>query len=127
MHLSGATSRTAALDKLSNVRIAAPQLRRWPRKGNSFSIRLGPCPVSSILALLPWQLLLGGCNSVVLAPSGDIAAQQRDLVIISTVLMLLIIVPVMALTVLFAWRYRQSNTAAALRAGLGPLDPASSW
>ena len=30
---------------------------------------------------------------------------QRDLVIISTVLMLLIVVPVMALTVLFAWRW----------------------
>ena len=28
----------------------------------------------------------------------------------------------MALTVLFAWRYRQSNTVGALRAGLGSLD-----
>jgi cytochrome o ubiquinol oxidase subunit 2 len=55
---------------------------------------------------------LSGCNYVVLSPAGDIAAQQRDLVIISTVLMLLIVVPVMALTVLFAWRYRQSNTSA---------------
>ena len=30
----------------------------------------------------------------------------------STLLMLLIIVPVIALTLLFAWRYRQSNTDA---------------
>jgi cytochrome o ubiquinol oxidase subunit II len=65
-----------------------------------------------ILALLPLAVALSGCNYVVLAPAGDIAAQQRDLVIISTVLMLLIVVPVMALTVLFAWRYRQSNTDA---------------
>jgi len=65
-----------------------------------------------ILALLPLAVALSGCNYVVLAPAGDIAAQQRDLVIISTVLMLLIVVPVMALTVLFAWRYRQSNTSA---------------
>ena len=65
-----------------------------------------------ILALLPLAAALSGCNYVVLAPAGDIAAQQRDLVIISTVLMLLIVVPVMALTVLFAWRYRQSNTSA---------------
>ncbi|ANM07173.1 cytochrome o ubiquinol oxidase subunit 2 (plasmid) [Rhizobium phaseoli] len=49
---------------------------------------------------------------VVMAPSGDIAAQQRDLIVISTVLMLLIIVPVIFLTLLFAWRYRRSNTAA---------------
>jgi cytochrome o ubiquinol oxidase subunit II len=64
------------------------------------------------LALLPLAVALGGCNFIVLAPAGDIAAQQRDLVIISTVLMLLIVVPVMALTVLFAWRYRQSNESA---------------
>ncbi len=65
-----------------------------------------------LLALLPLAFALGGCNFVVLAPAGDIAAQQRDLVVISTVLMLLIVVPVMALTALFAWRYRQSNTSA---------------
>ncbi len=62
-----------------------------------------------ILVLLPLIALLGGCNAVVLSPAGDVAAQQRDLVVISTILMLLIIVPVMALTVLFAWRYRESN------------------
>lgn len=63
-------------------------------------------------ALFPLVLMLGGCNFVVLNPAGDIAAQQRDLVVISTILMLLIIVPVMALTVFFAWRYRHSNKAA---------------
>jgi cytochrome o ubiquinol oxidase subunit 2 len=62
--------------------------------------------------LLPLLAALGGCNLVVMAPAGDIAAQQRDLIVISTVLMLLIIVPVMALTVFFAWRYRASNKAA---------------
>lgn len=45
-------------------------------------------------------------------PSGDIAAQQAHLVLVSTLLMLLIIVPVIALTLLFAWRYRKSNTKA---------------
>ena len=61
------------------------------------------------IALFPLFLLLAGCNSVVLNPSGEVALQQRDLLLRSTVLMLLIIVPVMALTVLFAWRYRASN------------------
>ena len=55
---------------------------------------------------------LSGCNLVVMSPSGDIAAQQRDLIVISTILMLVIIVPVIFLTFFFAWRYRQSNTAA---------------
>lgn len=65
-----------------------------------------------LLALLPFAALLGGCDFVVLAPAGDVAVQQRDLVVISTVLMLIIVLPVMALTLFFAWRYRQSNTAA---------------
>lgn len=65
-----------------------------------------------ILLLLPLVALLGGCNFVVMNPAGDIAVQQRDLVIVSTVLMLIIIIPVMALTVFFAWKYRQANTAA---------------
>lgn len=55
---------------------------------------------------------LSGCNLVVMSPSGDVAAQQRDLIVISTILMLVIIVPVIFLTLFFAWRYRQSNTAA---------------
>lgn len=62
-----------------------------------------------VLSTLPLMALLGGCNLVLINPSGDIASQQRDLILLSTVLMLLVIVPVMLLTVLFAWRYRQSN------------------
>lgn len=63
------------------------------------------------LILLP-LVALTACNSDLLHPSGDIAVQQRDLLIRSTELMLLIIIPVMLLTVLFAWRYRHSNKAA---------------
>jgi cytochrome o ubiquinol oxidase subunit 2 len=47
-----------------------------------------------------------------MSPSGDIARQQADLIVISTVLMLLIIVPVICLSLYFAWHYRQSNTSA---------------
>jgi cytochrome o ubiquinol oxidase subunit 2 len=63
-------------------------------------------------AALAAPLLLAGCDTVVMKPSGDIASQQAQLIVASTVLMLLIIVPVIALTLLFAWRYRQSNTEA---------------
>ena len=64
-----------------------------------------------VLLLLP-AFLLAGCNTVLLNPSGDIAIQQGRLIVISTVLMLLIIVPVIALTFFFAWKYRQSNREA---------------
>lgn len=63
------------------------------------------------LAALPLLAsLLAGCSQlVVLNPAGDVAAQQGDLVVVATVLMLLIIVPVIALTLWFAWRYRQGS------------------
>ncbi len=57
-------------------------------------------------------LALSGCNLLVLSPHGDIAAQQGRLIIVATVLMLLVIIPVIFLTVLFAWRYRAANKAA---------------
>ncbi|KAB1111494.1 ubiquinol oxidase subunit II [Neorhizobium galegae] len=59
---------------------------------------------------------LSGCNLVVMSPSGDIAKQQANLIVVATVLMLIIIVPVIFLTLFFAWRYRSSNTSA-------PYDP----
>lgn len=67
------------------------------------------------LVLVVFAVLLAGCNTVVLNPSGDIAAQQGHLIVVSTVLMLLIIVPVIVLTLLFAWRYRESNKQADYR------------
>jgi cytochrome o ubiquinol oxidase subunit II len=63
-------------------------------------------------AALPLFALIAGCNTVVLNPAGDVAVRQRDLLVHSTMLMLLIVLPVMALTVIFAWRYRAANRAA---------------
>jgi len=57
-------------------------------------------------------ILVAGCNMVTLRPSGYVAAQQGQLVVISTLLMLLIIVPVIVMTLWFAWRYRASNVSA---------------
>ncbi len=67
------------------------------------------------LVLLPLACLLAACGGAVLDPAGDVARQQRDIIYISTGLMLLIIVPVMILVVVFAWRYRKG--------GKGTYDP----
>jgi cytochrome o ubiquinol oxidase subunit 2 len=64
------------------------------------------------LTLLPLIGALSGCQRAVLDPAGDIALQQRDLIYVSTGLMLLIIIPVLFLIVLFAWRYRAGNRKA---------------
>lgn len=64
------------------------------------------------MLIAPFLLGLSACHAVVLDPSGDIAIQQRDLLINSALLMLVIIIPVMLLTVGFAYYYRQSNKKA---------------
>ncbi len=65
--------------------------------------------ITALLALTPW---LTGCKTIVLFPHGDIAAQQADLLMASVWLMLIIILPVMGLTIFFAWKYRETNREA---------------
>lgn len=60
-------------------------------------------------AAVLFALVLSGCDRAVLDPAGDVAREQRNLIYISTGLMLLIIVPVMVLIVTFAWRYRKGK------------------
>lgn len=66
-------------------------------------------------AAIPLLLLpLAGCDHLeLLNPKGAIGEQEKNLILIATGLMLLVVIPVMILTVVFAWRYRASNTKAA--------------
>lgn len=43
-------------------------------------------------------------------PKGPIGEAQKSLIITATLLMLLVVVPVIIMTVVFAWRYRATNT-----------------
>lgn len=61
--------------------------------------------------LLP-ALLLTGCNSAILNPKGQIGQDEKTLLITAVVLMLLVVIPVIVMTIVFAWKYRASNTKA---------------
>ncbi|KJZ46564.1 ubiquinol oxidase subunit II [Pseudomonas fluorescens] len=67
-----------------------------------------------LLGLLPLigTLLLSGCNMTLLDPKGQVGLDERNLIITATLLMLLVVVPVIVMTFLFAWKYRASNTDA---------------
>jgi cytochrome o ubiquinol oxidase subunit II len=56
--------------------------------------------------------VLGGCSQGVLDPQGPIAAAERLLLINSTAIMLVVVIPVIVATLAFAWWYRSSNTHA---------------
>jgi len=64
------------------------------------------------LLLLPVVLTLGGCKLVLLNPDGYVARQQSDIMISTTIILALIIVPVLIAIAVIAWRYRASNTQA---------------
>jgi len=63
-----------------------------------------------LAALLP---LLTGCKNLELFnPMGSIAEQEMQLILVCTGLMLLVVIPVIILTLYFAWHYRESNKKA---------------
>lgn len=61
--------------------------------------------------LLPssMALLLSGCNMALLDPKGAIGMEQKSLIMMATWLMLIVVVPVIIMTFLFAWKYRASR------------------
>jgi cytochrome o ubiquinol oxidase subunit II len=67
---------------------------------------------------VPVMLVAGGFAAVsraegVLDPQGPIAAADREILFNATVIMLVVVIPVILLTLAFAWWYRASNTRAA--------------
>lgn len=54
-------------------------------------------------------LLLAGCQGGILDPKGPVAVEQKSLIITATALMLLVVIPVIVMTLFFAWKYRASN------------------
>src|SRR6201990_321202 len=96
------------IGQIVQYRFCCAAATRWPDKGKL--VHTGSrVRYLKLLILLSLAASLGGCNLIVLAPAGDVAAQQRDLVVIATVLMLLIVLPVMLLTVFFGLRYAQET------------------
>lgn len=65
-----------------------------------------------VIVVLGSYLLLNGKNIAVLNPQGIIADKQMSLMIFTTLLGMVVVVPVWIMLFLFAYRYRASNTKA---------------
>ena len=61
------------------------------------------------------SLLTGACNRGIFDPVGPVAAQEKQLLINSTAIMLAIIIPTMIATIAFAWWFRRGNAKANYR------------
>ncbi len=67
-------------------------------------------PIILILAVSVWYL--SGQNVAVLQPAGVIGQKERSLIFIALILSAVVVLPVYALTILIAWKYREGNTSA---------------
>lgn len=68
--------------------------------------------VLSLVIILVAVVWLSGANIAVMNPQGLIAHKQRDLIIVATLLMMIVVIPVYILTFGIAWKYRASNKKA---------------
>ncbi len=70
-----------------------------------------------LMAALPF--LISGCSSALMDPKGQVGEEQRVLIITAFALMLIVVIPVIVMTLLFAFRYRESNPDAAYKPDWG--------
>lgn len=71
--------------------------------------------IFTALALFLVFLFFRESNIAVLNPKGYVALKQRDLIVTSTLLMLIVVLPVFALTFYISWKYRENNKQAKYR------------
>ncbi|MFC5531124.1 ubiquinol oxidase subunit II [Cohnella yongneupensis] len=80
----------------------ATKMRRW----------------AAAVSLVAMTVLMAGCSDKfgVLNPKGAVGKQQLDLILISTALCLVVILPVLVITFVIIWRYRQRTNSKAMYA-----------
>lgn len=64
--------------------------------------------VAVAMAMVP----MSGCTMELFDPKGSVGEQEKHLILIALGVMLLVVIPVIVLTLVFFWRYRETNTAA---------------
>lgn len=70
------------------------------------------CVALSVILVLSIAIAMQGSNVAVLNPQGVIAFQQRDLIVFTTLLSVVVVLPVFVMLGLFGWKYRDSNQKA---------------
>lgn len=55
-------------------------------------------------------VLLAGCQGGILDPKGQVGVDEKNLIVIATLLMLIVVIPVIFMTLFFAWKYREGRT-----------------
>ncbi|MBA3237946.1 MAG: ubiquinol oxidase subunit II [Parachlamydiaceae bacterium] len=83
-----------------------------PKKPVIYMLAVTFLVLLAFLIMQPLQLLYFGKEISVIYPKGQIAWEERHLLLFSQGVMLLVVIPVYILTFIFSWRYRADNTKA---------------
>ena len=83
--------------------------RRSPRTPSASAIWL------RAIAMTGAAMLLASCNEGVLDPHGPVGKAERVILYDSTAIMLAVVIPVIVLTLVFAWWFRARNSRARYR------------
>lgn len=73
-----------------------------------YRVVIGVTFVVAVLTIVG-VLLLRGVHFDVLQPAGDIAKQQRNILVFASLLMALVAIPIFIMLGLFAWKFREGN------------------
>ncbi|MFP1791186.1 cytochrome o ubiquinol oxidase subunit II [Lonsdalea quercina] len=65
-----------------------------------------------MFSLFAATLLLNGCDMALMNPKGQIGLEQRSLILTALGLMLIVVIPVIIMTIVFARKYKASNDKA---------------
>lgn len=65
--------------------------------------------IASLIAFGAFFAYMSTVDIPVLFPSGWVAAEQKHLIVVATILMMIIVLPVFGMMVFFAWKYREGN------------------
>lgn len=68
--------------------------------------------IFGMLSLFAAAALLSGCDMALMNPKGQVGLEQRSLILTALGLMLIVVIPVIVMTIAFAWKFRASNTKA---------------
>src|SRR5580658_7673650 len=94
-HPHGRRDRTRAANSTPQHGTAGP---------NHVARRLSLCAIAAAASAL------GGCSSVLMNPRGPVAADEKTILLNALAIMLVIVVPTILATLVFAWWFRASNT-----------------
>jgi cytochrome o ubiquinol oxidase subunit 2 len=111
-HLASGTADAAASTRAADTtRQAGLPIRPRPTHLRGQVIRMRQAARFALAASA--SALLAGCGDVsILNPAGPIAANNRQILINSTVIMLAIVIPTIIATIAFAWWFRAGNSKA---------------